>query len=288
MPATQIDGKAQAAALRATLSRAVKKLNRRPRLATILVGEDPASQVYVANKIKACGEVGIAAQPERLTASVSTERLLSLIAQLNKDPLVHGILVQMPLPERLDTNQILSAIDPAKDVDGLHPLNAGLLAQGNAGGFVPCTPRGCLQLIKSVMPSLFGRPALVIGRSRLVGIPMAHLLLQQNCTVTMAHSKSRNVPELAAASEIIVAAAGSPGLVRKDWVRKGAVVIDVGITRSQDKLLGDVADEVREVECFLTPVPGGVGPMTVANLLTNTVIAACRQHNEPIPAELLL
>jgi methylenetetrahydrofolate dehydrogenase (NADP+) / methenyltetrahydrofolate cyclohydrolase len=287
MPATLIDGKAQAAALRTMLTRIVKKLNRRPRLATILVGDDPASQVYVTNKIKACGEVGIAAQPERLPASASADRILSLISQLNKDPLVHGILVQMPLPEKLDTNHILAAIDPAKDVDGLHPYNAGLLAQNSPGGFVPCTPRGCLQLIKSVMPSLFGRPALVIGRSRLVGMPMAHLLVQQNCTVTIAHSKSRDVPQLAAASEVIVAAAGSPGLVRRDWVKPGAVVIDVGITRAGDKLLGDVAAEVHEVNCYLTPVPGGVGPMTVANLLANTIIAACRQHGEPVPPELL-
>ncbi len=286
MPATLIDGRAQAAALRGQLTRLAGKLRQRPRLATILVGDDPASQIYVTNKLKVCAEIGIAAQLERLSATISAASLKAVIAQLNSDPTVHGILLQLPLPAHLDTAEILSSIDPRKDVDGLHPLNAGLLAQGRTSGFIPCTPRGCLQLIRSVCPSLYARPALIIGRSLLVGRPMAQLLVQQDCTVTLAHSKSRDVPLLAVQAEILVVAAGQPGLVQRDWVKPGAIVIDVGINRTATGLCGDVAPDVADVAGYLTPVPGGVGPMTIANLMANVMLAACRQSGDPIPTEL--
>lgn len=287
MPATLIDGKALAATRRTKIKQIVGRMARRPRLATLLVGDDPASQIYVNNKIKACGEVGIAVHMEKHTAAVSTTSLTAAIDKLNADPTIHGILLQLPLPKTLDTSAIVSRLDPRKDVDGLHPHNAGLLAQGNLSGFIPCTPRGCLQLIKSITPHLFAKQALVIGRSLLVGRPMASLLLAHDCTVTIAHSKSHDVPSLASQADIIVAAAGSPDLVRRDWVKPGAIIIDVGISRVDGKVRGDVAAEVRDLECHITPVPGGVGPMTIANLLGNTVIACCRQSNLPIPEELV-
>ncbi len=250
----------------------------RPGLAVILVGEDPASQVYVGHKIKACARVGIRSSEYRLPAETSEADLLALIGQLNADPSVHGILCQVPLPRQIDTQKVLLAIDPAKDVDGFHPVNAGLLFTGSRG-LVACTPSGVIELIKSVAPDLTGMDALVIGRSNIVGKPVAILLLNEGCTVTISHSKTQDLPAIARRSDIIVAASGIPGMVKGDWVKPGAILIDVGITRiegaaGKSKLVGDIAfDKVQHARA-VTPVPGGVGPMTIACLLANTVQAA--------------
>ena len=284
--AALIDGRAQAAALRQNLKQACAQLPTPPRLATILVGDDAASQVYVANKLKACAEVGITTQMERLPATTTADELARTIDRLNADPTINGILLQLPLPDGLDAQAMIARLNPAKDVDGLHPLNAGLLAQGQRSGFIPCTPHGCLQLIKSVRTDLAGLRALVIGRSVLVGRPMAQLLLQENCTVTLAHSHTQDMVALAAQSDILVAAAGQPSLVQPHWIKPGAIVIDVGITRTATGVVGDVATSVRNQPCALTPVPGGVGPMTIANLLANTLTATCRQTGYPLPASL--
>lgn len=250
----------------------------RPGLDVILVGEDPASHVYVRRKIKACEKVGIRSREHRLSAETSQEELLALIAQLNADPEVHGILCQVPLPRQIDTGLVLQAIDPDKDVDGFHPLNAGRLFTGT-GGLVACTPSGVIHLLKSVVPDPTGMDALVIGRSNIVGKPVAVLLLNEGCTVTIAHSKTRDLPAIARRSDIIVAASGIAEMVKGDWVKPGAILLDVGITRvegenGKDRLVGDIAfDEVQHAKA-VTPVPGGVGPMTIACLLANTVKAA--------------
>jgi len=251
---------------------------RRPGLAVILVGEDPASQVYVSRKIKACERVGIESSEYRLPADTGQDELLALIGRLNDDANVHGILCQVPLPPQIDTRLVLLAIDPAKDVDGFHPMNAGLLFTGSEG-LVACTPSGVIHLLKSVVPDPTGMDALVIGRSNIVGKPVAMLLLNEGCTVTIAHSKTRNLPEIARRSDIIVAASGIAEMVKGGWVKPGAVLLDVGITRvrgenGKDRLVGDIAfDEVQHAGA-VTPVPGGVGPMTIACLLANTVRAA--------------
>ena len=294
MTATLIDGKAHAEALRARIARAVAGLTPRgvvPGLAVVLVGEDPASQVYVRNKCRQTEEAGMRSLEHRLPADSRQDDLLALVARLNADPEVDGILVQLPLPSGLDPQSVIEAIDPAKDVDGLNPVNAGRLAAG-IPGLVPCTPLGAVMLIKSVRPELAGLEAVVIGRSNLVGKPIAQLLLAENCTVTMAHSRTRDLASVCRRADILVAAVGRPEMVRAAWVKPGAIVIDVGINRvanlaageGRTRLVGDVAHaEARDVAGAITPVPGGVGPMTVACLLHNTLTAACRRRGVPVP-----
>lgn len=282
-----IDGKAFAAGLRARLAADigahVAAGHRAPGLAVVLVGENPASQVYVRNKARQTVECGMLSFEHRLPTNTSQADLIALVRQLNDDPTVDGILVQLPLPDHLDASEVLLAIDPAKDVDGFHPVNAGRLASG-LPGLVPCTPSGCLMLIKDVLgDTLSGLNAVVIGRSNIVGKPMAQLLLAENCTVTIAHSRSKHLPEIAASADILVVAVGRPEMVRGGWVKEGAVVIDVGMNRlvqpdGKEKLVGDVAyAEVKPYALAITPVPGGVGPMTIACLLNNTWIAYRRR-----------
>ena len=280
MTASLIDGKAIAEALRHTIARDVAALGFRPGLAVILVGDDPASAVYVRNKARQTIEAGMASFEHRLDVSTSEDELLVLVARLNADEHVDGILVQLPLPPRIDAAKVLNAIDPAKDADGFHPMNVGLIATGT-GGIVPCTPLGSMLLIHSVRPDLTGLEAVVVGRSNIVGKPMAQLLLAAGCTVTVAHSKTLDLPAVCRRADILVAAVGRPEMVRGDWVKPGAIVIDVGINRvpgaveGKTRLVGDVAfAEAVEVAGAITPVPGGVGPMTIACLLRNTVQAA--------------
>jgi len=281
-----IDGKAFAAGLRARVAAEVASLAASrgvtPGLAVVLVGEDPASQVYVRNKAAQTAEAGMASFEHRLTASATEAELLALVAALNRDDRVDGILVQLPLPASIDAARVLEAVDPAKDVDGFHPLNVGRFAAG-LDAPVPCTPLGCLMLIKDALGDLAGREAVVIGRSTIVGKPMAALLLRESCTVTVAHSKTRELAAVARRGDILVAAVGKPEMVRGDWIKPGAVVIDVGINRvalpdGKSRLIGDVAfAEAAAVAGAITPVPGGVGPMTIACLLHNT-LAACRSR----------
>ncbi|KUL93609.1 methenyltetrahydrofolate cyclohydrolase [Bosea sp. WAO] len=273
-----IDGKAAAAELRAGIGREVAAIKAArglvPGLHVVLVGDDPASRVYVASKEKLAAEIGMNSAAHRLPAETTEAELLAKIAALNADDAVDGILVQLPLPKHIDTGRIIDAIDPAKDVDGLHPINAGLLA-GGKNGLVPCTPLGCMLLLKQTLPSLSGLDAVVVGRSELVGRPVAQLLLQADCTVTIAHSRTRNLAEVVRRADIVVAAVGRPLMIKGDWIKPGATVIDVGINRMPDgKLAGDVdfAEAVR-VAGAITPVPGGVGPMTIACLLRNTLTA---------------
>ena len=276
-----IDGKAFAAKLRAAIALEVAALPYQPGLAVVLVGDDPASRVYVANKAKQTVEVGMRSFEHRLPADTTHDKLLALVQSLNGDPAVHGILVQLPLPKHLNADAIIAAISPAKDVDGLTVTNAGLLAAG-LPGLVPCTPLGCVLLLQDVLPDLTGLHAVVIGRSNLVGKPIAQLLLQQNCTVTMAHSKTRDLPALCRNADILIAAIGRPEMIKGDWVRPAATVIDVGINRvpgaeGKTKLVGDVDFATAEkIAGKITPVPGGVGPMTIACLLRNTLTAAKR------------
>jgi methylenetetrahydrofolate dehydrogenase (NADP+)/methenyltetrahydrofolate cyclohydrolase len=281
--ASIIDGKAIAAMLRGEVAAGVAKLERergvRPGLAVVLVGEDPASQVYVRNKGEATRAAGMVSSEQKLPAATTEAELLGLIDKLNRSGEVHGILVQLPLPKQIDAGRVIEAIDPAKDVDGFHPVNVGRLATG-AGGVAPCTPAGCLILAKSVRPSLEGLEAVVIGRSNIVGKPMAQLLLGENCTVTVAHSKTRDLPAVVRRADLVVAAVGRAEMVRGSWIKPGAIVIDVGIQRvagpeGKSRLVGDVAfTEAAEIAGAITPVPGGVGPMTVACLLKNTLAAA--------------
>jgi methylenetetrahydrofolate dehydrogenase (NADP+)/methenyltetrahydrofolate cyclohydrolase len=260
-----------------------------PGLAVVLVGSDPASQLYVRSKHKQTQEAGMASFEHVLPAEAAPSDVLALIARLNRDPLVHGILIQLPLPKSLDTEAVIHAIDPAKDVDGLHPNNAGRLAGGFAA-LSPCTPLGCIILSKSVHASLEGMNAIVIGRSNLVGRPLVQLLLNENATVTIAHSRSRELKQLCARADLVYAAVGRAEMVRGDWIKPGSTVIDVGINRlpeadGKTRLVGDVAfAEVSQVAGAITPVPGGVGQMTVACLLVNTLRAACAIHGLPKPA----
>ena len=282
--AAPIDGKTIAENLRADIARqaaALKEKGIAPGLAVILVGEDPASQIYVRNKIAACEKAGIKSFERRLPADTSEKELLGVIAALNEDAAVHGILLQLPLPAPLESAVMIAAIDPAKDVDGLHPLNAGKLMAGAPDAMVPCTPQGSLRLIKSVREDLTGLHAVVIGRSLLFGKPMGQLLLAENCTVTQCHSKTRDLPAMCRQADILVAAIGRAEMVKGEWIKPGAIVIDVGINRGPDgKLKGDVAfGEAAEIAGAITPVPGGVGPMTIACLLANTVRAAERGNN---------
>jgi methylenetetrahydrofolate dehydrogenase (NADP+) / methenyltetrahydrofolate cyclohydrolase len=277
-----IDGKAVARELdektKAEIDAFVAAGGPRPGLAVILLGHDPASEVYVRRKIRACEKVGVRSFEHRLSAQTTQHALLSLIARLNADPEVHGILCQVPLPEHIDTRTVLGAIDPDKDVDGFHPVNVGRLSTGT-GGIIPCTPLGVMLLLETVIDDFVGKDAVVIGKSNIVGKPVAMLLLERECTVIVTHIYTENLAEIARKADIIVAAAGAPELVRGDWVKPGAVVIDVGITRitgedGKEKLVGDVKfDEVQHAKA-VTPVPGGVGPMTIACLLHNTVQAA--------------
>jgi methylenetetrahydrofolate dehydrogenase (NADP+)/methenyltetrahydrofolate cyclohydrolase len=289
-----IDGKAFAEALRARIGAAAAAFahhaGRRPGLAVVLVGEDPASQVYVGAKAKACEAAGIASFEHRLPADTSEAALLSLVERLNQDEAVDGILVQMPLPNGLDEQAIIAAINPDKDVDGFHVINAGRLSVGQEG-FVPCTPLGCMMLLKDRLGDLSGLDAVVIGRSNIVGKPMAQLLVDANATVTIAHSRTRNLAEIVRRADIVVAAVGRPEMIRAEWIKPGATVIDVGINRmapepgkERGKLVGDVAfAEAREVAGAITPVPGGVGPMTIAVLLRNTLVAAHQHAGLPAP-----
>ncbi|MFN3938383.1 MAG: bifunctional methylenetetrahydrofolate dehydrogenase/methenyltetrahydrofolate cyclohydrolase FolD [Gemmobacter sp.] len=286
-----IDGKARAEALRGRIAAEVARLARAqglvPGLAVVLVGEDPASQVYVRNKGRQTAEAGMRSFEHRLPAETDAATLLATIERLNADPAVHGILVQLPLPAHLDAGAVIDAIDPAKDVDGFHVINAGRLATGRPG-LVPCTPLGCLMLLRDRPGDLAGLEAVVVGRSNIVGKPMAQLLLAESCTVTVAHSRSRDLPGLCRRADILIAAAGRPEMIRGDWVKPGATVIDVGINRvergGRAVLVGDVAfAEAAAVAGAITPVPGGVGPMTIACLLANTLTAACRAAGLPAP-----
>ena len=282
MTAAIIDGKAFAAKLRGEIAAAVAKLPRAPGLAVVLVGDDPASAVYVRSKGKQTVEVGMRSFEHRLPADTAQTDLIALVERLNADDAVDGILVQLPLPSHLDDLAVISAIDPDKDVDGLHVVNAGRLASG-LPGLVSCTPLGCMMLIKAQLGDVSGKSAVVIGRSILVGKPVAQLLLAANCTVTMAHSRTRDLPDVVRRADIVVAAVGRPELVRGDWIKPGACVIDVGINRINGKLIGDVAfDEVSAVAGSITPVPGGVGPMTIACLLQNTLTSAQRRQGVSI------
>lgn len=293
MTARIIDGKIIAADLRGKVAEEVARVQREhgvtPGLAVVLVGNDPASEVYVRSKHKQTQAAGMASFEHRLPADAAQGELLALVAKLNADPAVHGILVQLPLPKGLNAEAVIAAIDPAKDVDGLHPVNAGRLA-GGFKALSPCTPLGCIILTKSVHPSLEGMNAIVIGRSNLVGRPLLQLLLNENATVTIAHSRSRDLAKLCAKADLVYAAVGKPEMVRGDWIKPGATVIDVGINRlpgenGKDRLIGDVAyAEALEVAGAITPVPGGVGQMTVACLLVNTLRAACAIHSLPAPA----
>lgn len=282
MPAAIIDGKAVAADLRETLAGEVSKFvevtNVQPRLAAVLVGEDPASAVYVRNKQRACDKAGIRSTLHRLPAEITEEGLLTLINQLNNDPTVHGILVQLPLPGHIQEQVVLDAVTPLKDVDCFHPENVGLMVQGRSR-FLPCTPHGVQQLLLSSGTQVAGAHAVVLGRSEIVGKPMAMMLVQRgeaaNATVTVCHSRTQGLAEITKQADIIVAAIGKPRFVTADMVKPGAVIIDVGINRVDDKLVGDVDYEpVAEIASAITPVPGGVGPMTIAMLLQNTLTAA--------------
>ena len=293
MTAEIIDGKAFAARLRGEVAEQVAALKRdhaiTPGLAVVLVGEDPASQVYVRNKHKQTLEAGMESFEHRLPAETPEAELLDLVGRLNADPAVHGILVQLPLPDHVDAEKVIAAIDPDKDVDGFHVSNVGRLATGQAA-LVPCTPLGCLMLLRDRLGSLSGREAVVIGRSNIVGKPMAQLLLRDSATVTIAHSRTRDIEAVVRRAEIVIAAVGRPRMVTGDWLRPGATVIDVGINRIEDpetgktRLVGDCDFEsCASVAGAITPVPGGVGPMTIACLLANTLTATCRAAGLPAP-----
>lgn len=287
-----IDGKAFAEGLRAKLTTQVSKLKEQhdlvPGLAVVLVGEDPASQVYVRNKARQTVEVGMKSVEHKLDESTDESTVLKLVHELNADSSIHGILVQLPLPKHIDESKVLDAIHYEKDVDGFHITNVGLLSTGGEG-VVPCTPLGCIMMLKDRLGDLSGLNAVVVGRSNIVGKPMTSLLLAESCTVTIAHSRTKNLAEVCQAADILVAAVGRPEMIPGDWIKPGAAVIDVGINRierdGKNKLVGDVDFEsASQVAGAITPVPGGVGPMTIACLLHNTVQQACRQHNIDLPA----
>ena len=290
--ATLIDGKAFAQSLRERVGAAVTALKAghglTPGLAVVLVGEDPASQVYVRNKGRQTLEAGMNSWEHRMPATATEEEVLTQVRTLNEDPAVHGILVQLPLPDQIDANKVIDTIDPDKDVDGFHVINSGRLATGQ-DSLVPCTPVGCVLLAKDTLGNLSGLEAVVVGRSNIVGKPVAQLLLQENCTVTICHSRTRDLPAVCRRADLLIAAVGRPEMVEGDWVKPGACVIDVGINRidageGKTRLVGDVDFEsASKVAGSITPVPGGVGPMTIACLLRNTVQAACAANGIPVP-----
>jgi methylenetetrahydrofolate dehydrogenase (NADP+)/methenyltetrahydrofolate cyclohydrolase len=292
MTAKRIDGKAAAQAVRDRVAAHVPEFERRagrpPGLATVLVGEDPASAVYVRSKNRATAEAGMASFAHNLPDTITEDELLQLVLDLNADERVDGILVQLPLPNHIDAARVIATIDPSKDVDGFHAINAGRLATG-LDALVPCTPLGCLRLLRSELGDLSGLNAVVVGRSNIVGKPMALLLLGEHATVTIAHSRTRDLPEVVRRADIVVAAVGRPEMVRGDWIKPGATVIDVGINRiptndGKGRLVGDVAyDEAVVVAAAITPVPGGVGAMTIAMLMRNTLVAAHRRAGFPDP-----
>jgi methylenetetrahydrofolate dehydrogenase (NADP+)/methenyltetrahydrofolate cyclohydrolase len=292
MTAQIIDGKAIAAELRANVGIALHRLMRDrgivPGLAVVLVGNDPASEVYVRTKSKATATAGMRSFDHKLPATASEEELLTLVRRLNADPTVSGVLVQMPLPPQINASNVIAAIDPAKDVDGFHPMNMGRLAAG-LPGLVPCTPQGCIMLAKSVHPSLTGMDAVVVGRSHIVGKPLAQLLLAENATVTVAHSNTRNLGDVCRRADLLFVAIGQPRMIIEPWVKPGATVIDIGVNRipiegGKTRIVGDVAyAKVSQVAGAITPVPGGVGPMTIACVLANTVRAACALAGLPPP-----
>ena len=287
-----IDGKQFAAKLREKMTGQIATIkadhNIVPGLAVVLVGEDPASQVYVRSKGKQAKECGITSIEHKLEDTTSEEFLLNLISDMNNDPAINGILVQLPLPKHINSAKVLEAIDPAKDVDGFHPINVGMLSTGGEG-MIPCTPLGSLMMLQDYHGDLTGMTAVAVGRSNIVGKPMFNLLLQQSCTVTMAHSRTKNIEAVVREADIVVAAVGVPELVKGSWIKPGATVIDVGINRietpeGKTKLVGDVHFESAEkVAGAITPVPGGVGPMTIACLLYNTMVATCRHNNIELP-----
>lgn len=290
-----IDGKALAKQQRQRIGDAVSTLKSvhglTPGLAVVLVGENPASQVYVRNKAKQTAQAGMRSFEHRLPAETSEDEVLALIESLNNDSAVHGVLVQLPLPDQINAEKVINTINPDKDVDGFHVINVGRLATGQ-DALVPCTPVGCIMLAKHALGDLTGLEAVIVGRSNIVGKPMVQLLLQENCTVTMAHSRTRNLDETCRRADILIAAVGQPEMIKGNWIKPGACVIDVGINRveapeqgpGKSKLVGDVAyQEALTVAGSITPVPGGVGPMTIACLLSNTVTAACRQRGLPVP-----
>jgi methylenetetrahydrofolate dehydrogenase (NADP+)/methenyltetrahydrofolate cyclohydrolase len=286
-----IDGKKFAEGLRARMAKAVSELKARhgftPGLAVVLVGEDPASKVYVANKAKQTVEVGMNSWEHKLPAETSEKDLLALVDKLNRDPACHGILVQLPLPKHINSTKVLNTIDPSKDVDGFHVVNAGKLSTGQES-LVPCTPVGSVMLAKDALGKLEGLEAVVIGRSNIVGKPVAQLLLAENCTVTIAHSKSRDLPGVVRRADLVIAAVGRPEMVKGDWLKPGACVIDVGINRIQRYGKGVLVGDCDYASCekvagSITPVPGGVGPMTIACLLHNTIRAACAIKGVPVP-----
>jgi methylenetetrahydrofolate dehydrogenase (NADP+) / methenyltetrahydrofolate cyclohydrolase len=293
--ATIIDGKAIAAGLRQRVAEATSILRERhritPGLAAILIGDDPASQLYVRTKARACAAGGIASSEHRLPGDCGEARIIELVARLNGDDRVDGILVQLPLPRDIDTRQVMAVLDPAKDVDGFHPMNVGHLWRGEPG-LVPCTPQGVLLLLRSVHENLSGAEAVVLGRSQIVGRPVAALLLAADCTVTVVHSKTRDAAAISRRADILVTALGRPAAVTANWIKPGATVIDVGINRvaavdRSARLVGDVDfDAARHIAAAITPVPGGVGPMTIACLLRNTLLAACRRRGLPDPLPL--
>jgi len=293
MSAEIIDGRAFALKVRSRVTAQVTTLKKQhgltPGLAVVLVGDDPASHVYVRNKNIATVEAGMKSEEIRLPDTASQEEVLEIVARLNADESIHGILVQLPLPKQVDEKAVLDAIDPIKDVDGFHVINTGRQAVG-LPAMVPCTPVGCIMMLKDKLGDLSGLNAVVVGRSNIVGKPMASLLLGENCTVTIAHSRTRDLPEVCRNADILVAAVGRPNMVRGDWIKPGATVIDVGVNRidgdnGKTKLVGDVCfDEAKEIAGAITPVPGGVGPMTIACLLANTVKAACRASEIEEPA----
>jgi methylenetetrahydrofolate dehydrogenase (NADP+)/methenyltetrahydrofolate cyclohydrolase len=294
MSARIIDGKALAARLTERVTLAAARLDReqglRPGLAVVLVGDDPASHVYVRSKAKATVAAGLVSIEHQLAGDTSEAELLSLVTRLNADPTVHGILVQLPLPSHLDSTRVIEAIDPAKDVDGFHPVNVGRLSSG-LPGLVPCTALGCVMLAKEVAADLRGLDAVVVGRSNIVGKPVAQLLLREDCTVTIAHSRTRDLAAVVRRADLLIAAVGRPRLIQGDWIKPGAIVVDVGINRiagsdGKSRLVGDVDfDAASKVAGAITPVPGGVGPMTIACLLRNTLIAATSGRGLPVPPE---
>ena len=288
-----IDGKAFAEGLRGRVGDAARCLKADhglvPGLAVVLVGEDPASAIYTRNKGRAAEAAGLYSHNHHLPADSHEAALLDLVRGLNEDDSVHGILIQLPLPDHINADRVIENIDPAKDVDGFHPVNVGKLAAGLKDGMVPCTPQGCVMLLKHALGDLTGLNAVVVGRSNIVGKPMAHLLLGENCTVTIAHSRTRDLAAEVARADILVAAVGRPGMIKGDWIKPGGAVIDVGINRveaggGKTRLVGDVDfDQAVKVAGHITPVPGGVGPMTIACLLRNTLIAAAAQAGAPAP-----